>query len=54
MTTTAGLLRSKLIDIGEALDYELVYKELLRFLPASTLEMFLDHLTDVAEIDDLL
>lgn len=50
----ASKVRSLAVELGEALDYELTYKELIRFLPQSTLEEFIDHLQTVADIEDLI
>lgn len=50
----ASEVRSLVVELGEALDYELTYKELVRFLPQSTLEEFINHLQTVADIEDLI
>ena len=46
-------LRSVAIECGHALDYELTYKELIRFLPNNILEEFIQHLETVADIEDI-
>ena len=46
--------RNQAIDIAEACDYELTYKELISFLPASVIADFNKHMTEVADIDDIM
>ena len=46
--------RNQAIDIAEACDYELTYKELISFLPASVVADFNQHMTEVADIDDIM
>jgi hypothetical protein len=49
----ASAVRSVAIECGEALDFELTYHELVRFLPSSTVEEFLEHLESVADVSDI-
>ena len=49
----ASAIRSVAIDCGEALDFELTYHELVRFLPSATVAEFLEHLETVADISDI-
>lgn len=49
----ASATRSVAIECGEALDFELTYHELVRFLPSATLAEFLEHLETVADIEDI-
>lgn len=47
-------IRCQALDIAEACDYELTFKELIRFLPASVVAEFNEHMTEVADIDDVM
>lgn len=47
-------IRNQAIDIAEACDFELTFKELIRFLPASVIQEFNEHMTEVADIDDIM
>ena len=47
-------IRNQAIDIAEACDYELTFKELIAFLPASVVAEFNQHMTEVADIDDIM
>ena len=47
-------IRSKDIDLGQALNHEEMYLELIRFLPTATTAEFIDHLRAVADIEDLI
>ena len=47
-------IRTKAIELGEALNPEDVYLELIRFLPSATIADFIDHLREVADIEDLI
>jgi len=49
----ASAVRSVAIECGDALDYELTYKELIRFLPSSVVAEFIEHLETVADIEDI-
>jgi hypothetical protein len=49
----ASTVRAVAIECGNALGYELTYKELIRFLPASTIEQFIMHLETVADVEDI-
>ena len=46
--------RNQAIDIAEACDYELTFRELISFLPASVVAEFNQHMTEVADIDDIM
>lgn len=54
MTRTPSQSRSLLLDIATQLDHELTLQELISFLPASTVEDFMTHLCEVADITDLM
>jgi hypothetical protein len=47
-------IRTKAIELAEALNHEDVYLELIRFLPSATIAEFIDHLREVADIEDLI
>jgi hypothetical protein len=47
-------IRTKAIELGEALGHEGAYLELLRFLPSVLVAEFIDHLREVADIEDLI
>lgn len=47
-------IRVKAAELGEALLHEFTYLELIRFLPTATVAQFIDHLREVADIEDLL
>ena len=46
--------RNQAIDIAEACDFELTFRELISFLPASVVAEFNEHMTEVADIDDIM
>ena len=48
---TPSEIRS-VLTIGDACDYELTFQELVRFL-AATLQDFIQHMHEVADIDDI-
>ena len=50
---TPSEIRSQVLTIGDACDYELTFQELVRFLPAATLQDFIQHMHEVADIDDI-
>ena len=50
---TPSEIRSQVLTIGEACDHELTFQELVRFLPAATLQDFIQHMHEVADIDDI-
>ena len=52
-TMTPSEIRSQVLTIGEACDHELTFQELVRFLPTSTLQEFVEHMREVADIDDI-
>ena len=54
MTRTPSQTRSLLLSIADQLDAELTLQELVRFLPSATCEAFMDHLCEVADIEDLM
>jgi len=47
-------IRSQAIDIADACDFELTYKELIRFLPTSIIQEFNAHMAEVADIEDII
>lgn len=47
-------IRNQAIDIAEACDFELTFRELISFLPAATIQEFNEHMTEVADIDDIM
>ena len=47
-------IRSKAAELGEALNFEDTYLELIRFLPTSVTAEFIDHLREVADVEDLI
>ena len=47
-------IRNQAIDIAEACDFELTFRELISFLPASVVAEFNEHMTEVADIDDIM
>ncbi len=47
-------IRDSAVKVAYHLGEENTYLELLRFLPTSTIAEFIDHLQDVADIDDLI
>lgn len=47
-------IRSKAAQLGEELGEENTYLELIRFLPTATIAQFIDHLREVAYIEDLI
>lgn len=51
---TPSQIRTKIFEIADALDYELTFAELIRFLDTATIEGFIEHLRDEADIEDLL
>ena len=54
LTHQPGEIRSQLIDVAEALDWELFSRSLLSYLDTDTLRRFTEELRGEAEIDDLL
>lgn len=54
MTRTPSQSRSLLLSIAEQLDHELTFEEIVRFLPQQTVEEFMTHLCEVADITDLM
>lgn len=49
-----AVIRSQAVDIAEACDFELTFKELISFLPSSVVQEFNEHMTEVADIDDIM
>ena len=47
-------IRSKAAQLGKELGEENTYLELIRFLPTATIAQFIDHLRQVADIEDLI
>lgn len=47
-------IRSKAALLGEELGQEDCFLELIRFLPSATVADFIDHLREVADIEDLI
>ena len=47
-------IRNQAIDIADACDFELTYKELIRFLPTSVIQEFNAHMAEVADIEDIV
>lgn len=47
-------IRDKAAELGEALIHEFAYLELIRFLPSATVAQFIDHLREVADVEDLI
>ena len=47
-------IRSKAAHLAEELGEENTYLELIRFLPTATIAQFIDHLREVADIEDLI
>lgn len=47
-------IRTKAIELAEALNHDDVYLELIKFLPSATVAQFIDHLREVADIEDIL
>ena len=47
-------IRTKAIELGEALNHEETYLELIRFLPSAVVAEFIDHLREVADVEDLI
>ena len=47
-------IRNQAFDIADACDYELTFKELIRFLPASVVQEFNEHMAEVCDIDDVM
>jgi hypothetical protein len=54
MTRTPSQSRSLLLDIADQLDAELTLQELVRFMSQDQVEAFMDHLCEVADIEDLM
>ena len=54
MTRTPSQSLSLLIDIADQLDYEQTFKELVRVMNQDQVEAFMDHLCEVADIEDLI
>ena len=54
MNRTPSQSRSLLLSIADQLDPELTLQEMVRFLPSDTVEAFMDHLCEVADITDLI
>ena len=54
LTRRPGEIRGQLIDVANALDWELFSRELMAYLDTPTLRDFTDHLRAQADIDDLL
>lgn len=54
MTRTPSQSRSRLLSIADQLDPELTFQKMVRFLPSDTVEAFMDHLCEVADITDLV
>ena len=54
MTRTPSHSRSLLPSIADQLDPELTLQEMVRFLPSDTVEAFMDHLCEVADVTDLM
>ena len=48
------VIRNQAIDIADACDFELTFRELISFLPASVVAEFNEHMTEVADIDDIM
>lgn len=51
---TPSEIRTTALDLGEALSYEAAYEELIRILPSALVAEFIEHLREVADIEDLL
>jgi hypothetical protein len=47
-------IRSTAAKLGDELDHENTYLEMIRFLPSATVAEFIDHLRQVADIEDLI
>jgi len=47
-------IRSAAIRLAEELGEENTYLELIRFLPTATIAQFIDHLREVADVEDLI
>ena len=47
-------LKHTLNVVGDACDFELTYQELIDFLPVDTLQSFLEHMQQVADIDEFI
>ena len=47
-------IRSTAAKLGDELGHENTYLELIRFLPSALLADFIDHLREVADIEDLI
>ena len=47
-------LKNTLNVVGDACDFELTYQELIDFLPVETLQSFLEHMQQVADIDEFI
>ena len=43
-----------MVSIADQLDPELTFQKMVRFLPSDTVEAFMDHLCEVADITDLV
>ena len=54
MTRTPSQSRSLLLSIADQLDSKLTLHEMVRFLPSDTVEAFMTHLCEVADIEDLM
>ena len=54
MTRTPSQSRSLLLAIADQLDPELTLQELVRVMSQQQVEDFMDHLTEVADITDLM
>ena len=53
-TVLPNTIRNQAIDIADACDFELTYRELIAFLPASVVAEFNEHMAEVADIDDVM
>ena len=47
-------IRDKAAELAEELGHENTYLEMIRFLPTATIAEFIDHLRQVADIEDLI
>ncbi|MDC0277613.1 hypothetical protein OAK87_01415 [bacterium] len=53
-TRTPAQSSSLLLNIADQLDHELTFQEIVSFLPSATVEEFMSHLCEVADIEDLM
>ena len=54
LTRHPGEIRAMQFNLAEQLDWEQYSRELMSFLPTSTLREFTEHLREVADIEDLI